>query len=217
MLLTQPQAANDVAGAMTAWMGHREKCGWRDEAETWVRAQREQPSATSDDLKGPLACTRCNGCVGHADAANRFRAERHGAPPLRTLLASDLLPPSAKSASPTIGRTTFVMSTPTAAAPLPRPAGPVHTRHAAFTAGPPLSKSSIATSVTKRPRADEGTGRSHDGDVLGAVTVGVGDAHTSCSSVLLDDSQRIVAADDPNAPCTQATKPLWEQSPAANL
>jgi hypothetical protein len=127
---------------------------------------------------------------------------RGSSPPLRTLLASDLLPPSAKSASPAIGRTAFVISTLTAAARLPSPGGPVHTRHAAFTAGPPLSKSSIATSVSPTPPA-AGTGRSHDGDALGVAVAGVGDAHTSCRSVPLDDSQRTVAAADPEAPCSQ--------------
>jgi hypothetical protein len=162
----------------------------------------------------PWPALGTQGALGMQMLPRRFRAQRHGAPPLKTLLASDLLRPSAKSTSPTIGRTTFVISTPTAAARLPRLAGSIHTRHAALTAGPSLSKSSIATSVAKMPRADEGTGRSHDGDVLGVVRVG--DSHTSCSSVPLDDSQRIVAADNPKTPCSQATRAA-EQSPAANL
>jgi hypothetical protein len=170
-----------------------------------VRAQREQPSATGDDLKGTLACTRKHVSGMQIPQKTISRQMRGSAPPLSTLLASDLLPPSAKSASPTIGRTTFVISTLTAAVGLPSPGGPVQTRHAAFTAGPSLSKSSIATSVSTTPPA-AGTGRSHDGDALGVAVAGVGDAHTSCRSVLLDDSQRTVAAADPDAPCSQANQ-----------
>ena len=169
-------------------------------------AQHEQPSAAGDDLKGTLACTPYKGCERQAAIAQaNLRRAMASAPPLSTLLASDLLPPSEKSASPTIGRTTFVISTLTAAARLPRPGGPVHTRHAAFTAGPPLSKSSIATSVTTTP-PPAGTGRSQEGDALGVAVVGVGDAHTSCRSVPLDDSQRTVAVADPDTPCSQANQ-----------
>jgi hypothetical protein len=184
-------------------MGHREKCGWREEAESWVRAQREQPSTAGDDLKGTLACRRYKGCVGHVDATETNSCQEiDSAPPLSALLASDLLPPSAKSASPTIGRTTLVISTLTAAARLPTPGRSVHTRHAAFTAGPSLSKPSIATSVATTPPA-AGTGRSHDGDARRVAVVGVGDAQTSCRRVPLDDSQRTAAAADSVAPCSQ--------------
>jgi hypothetical protein len=114
--------------------------------------EREEPAAAGDDLEAALACTGlspgrarvCASCPYVGPHARDGTSRRHRrAPALSTRLVSDSLAPSAKSASPKIGRTTFVTSKVTEAArtssALGEPGAALHERRRALVAGPPLS------------------------------------------------------------------------------